>query len=257
MKKVLSIAGSDCSGGAGIQADIKTIIMHKMYAMSVITAITAQNTTGVFSIVESSPELVSEQLDAVFTDIYPDSVKIGMVSNSEIIKIIAKKLKYYNAKNIILDPVMVSTSGYKLISDDAIQSIKDYLFPISYIITPNIYEAAILSGVIIKNEKDMVNSAKKIAKNFAGEILIKGGHLKHSSNDLLYQKGKVYWFKERKINNPNTHGTGCTLSSALACNLASGFSIEESVNNAKNYINSCLKCMLNLGKGSGPINHLR
>lgn len=256
MKKVLSIAGSDCSGGAGIQSDIKTIIMHKMYAMSVITAITAQNTTGVFSVVESSPELVSEQLDAVFTDIFPDSVKIGMVSNRENIKIISNRLKHYDAKNIVLDPVMVSTSGYKLISDDAIQSIKDYLFPISSVITPNIYEAEILSGVVVKNEQDMVKSAKKIAENFNGAILIKGGHLKNSSNDLLYQEGKFHWFKVKKINNPNTHGTGCTLSSSISCNLANGYSVKSSISNAKNYINRCLNCMLNLGKGSGPINHL-
>lgn len=257
MKKVLSIAGSDCSGGAGIQADIKTIIVHKMYAMSVVTAITAQNTTGVFFVTESSPELVSEQLDAVFTDIYPDSIKIGMVSNTEIIKVIANKLEYYKAKNIVLDPVMVSTSGCKLISDDAIQSIKDYLFPISSIITPNIYEAEILSGVFIKNEEDMVKSAKKIAENFSGAIFIKGGHLKDSSNDLLYQKNKFKWFTSSKINNCNTHGTGCTLSSSLACNLANEYSIEKSINHSKKYINHCLNHMLNLGKGSGPINHLR
>lgn len=255
MKKVLSIAGSDCSGGAGIQADIKTIIMHKMYAMSVVTAITAQNTTGVFSVVESSPELVAKQLDAVFTDIFPDSVKIGMVSNTEIIKIIANKLKYYNAKNIVLDPVMVSTSRYKLISEDAIQSIKDYLFPISSVITPNICEAKILSEVFIKDEEDMLKSARKISENFHGAILIKGGHLKDSSNDLLYHGKKFHWFKGQKINNPNTHGTGCTLSSSISCSLANGYSIKSSISNAKKYINYCLKCMLNLGKGSGPINH--
>ena len=257
MKKVLSIAGSDCSGGAGIQADIKTIIMHKMYAMSVVTAITAQNTMGVFSVIESSSKLVSEQLDAVFTDIFPDSIKIGMVSNTEIIKTIANKLRHYNAKNIVLDPVMVSTSGCKLISDNAIQSIKDYLFPISSVITPNIYEAEILSGVLIKNEKYMIDAAKKISENYGGSILIKGGHLRDSSNDLLYQNSKFQWFKYPKINNPNTHGTGCTLSSSLACNLANGYSIEKSLNNSKKYINRCIQSMLNLGKGSGPINHLR
>lgn len=255
MKKVLSIAGSDCSGGAGIQADIKTIIMHEMYAMTVITAMTAQNTTGVFSVVNSSPELVAQQLDAVFTDIFPNSVKIGMVSNKEIVCTIADKLKQYNAKNIVLDPVMVSTSGCKLISNDAIQSIKDYLFPISSMITPNIYEAEIFSGISIKDEKDMLKSVEKIKETFSGAILIKGGHLKNSSSDLLYENNKFTWFKSERVNNPNTHGTGCTLSSALACNLANECFFEESVNNAKNYLTKCLKSMLNLGKGPGPINH--
>lgn len=255
MKKVLSIAGSDCSGGAGIQADIKTIIMHRMYAMTVITTMTAQNTTGVFSVVDSPPEFVKQQLDAVFTDIFPNSIKIGMVSNKEIVCTIADKLKQYDAKNIVLDPVMVSTSGCKLISDDAIQSIKDYLFPLSSIITPNIYEAEILSGVSIKDEKDMLKSAEKIKEIFNGVVLIKGGHLKNSSNDLLYENNEVKWFKSERINNPNTHGTGCTLSSAIACNLANECSFDISVNNAKKYLTKCLKSMLNLGKGSGPINH--
>ena len=255
MKKVLTIAGSDCSGGAGIQADIKTIIMHKMYAMSVITALTAQNTTGVFSIFECSPEFVSEQLDAIFTDIFPDSIKVGMVSNKDIIKVISSKLKQYKCENIVIDPVMVSTSGCKLISDDAIQSIIDYLFPIATIITPNIYEAAILCGFKIDNEEDMISSAHEISKKLEGAILIKGGHLSHSSNDLIYQHGEYHWLKSDKIDNSNTHGTGCKLSSAIACNLASGEKIQKSVKNAKNYINRCLNSMLNFGKGSGPINH--
>ncbi len=256
MKKVLTIAGSDCSGGAGIQADIKTIIMHKMYAMSAITSMTAQNTMGVFSVVESSPEFLSAQLDAIFTDIFPDSIKIGMVPNENIINVILEKIKKYNAKNIVVDPVMVSTSGFKLISDNAIDYIKDYLLPIAKIITPNIYEAEIMCGFSIKNENDMINASKKISNKFDGAILIKGGHLKDSSDDLLYQNGKITWFRSKKVNNPNTHGTGCTLSSSIACNLADNYSIEESVNRSKIYITNCLKSMLNIGKGSGPINHL-
>ena len=256
MKKVLTIAGSDCSGGAGIQADIKTIIMHKMYAMSAITSMTAQNTMGVFSVVESSPEFLSAQLDAIFTDIFPDSIKIGMVPNENIINVILEKIKKYNAKNIVVDPVMVSTSGFKLISDNAIDYIKDYLLPIAKIITPNIYEAEIMCGFSIKNENDMINASKKISNKFDGAILIKGGHLKDSSDDLLYQNGKTTWFRSKKVNNPNTHGTGCTLSSSIACNLADNYSIEESVNRSKIYITNCLKSMLNIGKGSGPINHL-
>ena len=257
MKKVLTIAGSDCSGGAGIQADIKTIIMHKMYAMSVITAMTAQNTTGVFSIVESSPKFVAAQLDTVLSDIFPDSIKIGMVSNKDIIKVIANKLQEYNVKNIVVDPVIVCKNRHKLISDDAIQSIIDCLFPIATIITPNLFEAEILSGVPIKNESDLVKSACEISKKFSGAILIKGGYLRDSADDLLYQNAKFQWFYEKKINNNNTHGTGCTLSSSLACNLANGFTIEESVHNSKLYLNNCISSMLDLGKGTGPIEHVQ
>lgn len=256
LKKVLTIAGSDCSGGAGIQADIKTIIMHKMYAMSVVTSMTAQNTMGVFSIVESSPEFISAQLDAVFTDIFPDSVKIGMVSNAQSIDIILKKLKQYNAKNIVVDPVMVSTSKCRLIPESAVQAITDCLFPIATIVTPNIFEAGMICGFSVENEHDMLKAAEKIAETFKGAILIKGGHLARSADDLLYQDGNIKWFRSDKIDNPNTHGTGCTLSSAIACNLASGATVEESVRRAKIYLGECLKSMLNLGKGSGPINHL-
>ena len=257
MKKVLTIAGSDCSGGAGIQADIKTIIMHKMYAMSVITAMTAQNTTGVFSIIESSPEFVEAQLDAIFTDIFPDSIKIGMVSNKEIIKVIAIKLQECNAKNIVVDPVITCKNKHKLISDDAIQSIIDYLFPIATIITPNLFEAEILSKISISCESDLVKAAHEISKKFNGAILVKGGYLRSSADDLLYQNGEFQWFQRKKIDNSNTHGTGCTLSSALACNLANNFDVKESVRNSKLYISKCINSMLNIGKGTGPIEHVQ
>lgn len=255
MKKVLTIAGSDCSGGAGIQADIKTITVHNIYAMSVITALTAQNTLGVQGVLDATPEFVGEQMDSIFNDIAPDSVKIGMVSNKEIIRIIAEKLKYYKAKNIVLDPVMISTSGSKLLKDDAMDMLITTLMPLADIITPNIPEGECLCGFPIENKEDMVEAVKKINDFYTGAILLKGGHLNECSDDLLYVKGEIYWFKGEKINNPNTHGTGCTLSSAIACNLAEGEKINISVLNAKEYINGALNANLNLGAGSGPLNH--
>ncbi len=255
IKKVLTIAGSDSSGGAGIQADIKTITAHKMYAMSAITALTAQNTTGVLGIYEVTPEFVKLQMDSIFTDIFPDSVKIGMVSSGKIIEAISDKLLEYKAKNIVLDPVMVSTSGSKLISDEAVSMLKNKLIPVADIITPNIPEAEVLSGIGIKNSDDMEKAAMLIGDFFDGAILIKGGHMVNDATDLLYQNGKTEWFSAKKIDNPNTHGTGCTLSSAIACNLAEGRSISDSVKNAKAYLTGAISAMLNLGKGSGPLEH--
>lgn len=256
MKKVLTIAGSDCSGGAGIQADIKTITVHKMYAMSAITALTAQNTTGVYGIMEASPEFVAQQLDCIFTDIRPDAVKIGMVSSSAIISVIAEKLKEYKAENIVVDPVMVSTSGSRLLSDEAMDALITRLLPLGKIITPNIPEAEALCGFKISSGEDMLRAAEKISGFISGAVLIKGGHLSDSADDLLYTEGKALWYHAEKVNNPNTHGTGCTLSSAIACNLAEGYSLENSVERAKAYITGALKTELNLGKGSGPLNHM-
>ena len=254
MKTVLTIAGSDPSGGAGIQADIKTITAHKLYAMSAITALTAQNTTGVYGVFEVSPEFVGKQLDCIFNDIHPDAVKIGMVSNEYIIEVIAEKLIAYGAKNIVVDPVMISTSGSRLINDNATEALKTKLLPIASVITPNIPEAEVLSGIMIKNKSDM-NAACEYLSGLNKNILIKGGHLAYSADDLLFSNGQAYWFEEIKIDNQNTHGTGCTLSSAIACNLAMGFTILESINRAKAYITGALKSGLNLGKGSGPLNH--
>lgn len=255
MKKILTIAGSDCSGGAGIQADLKTISAHKMYGMSVITALTAQNTTGVFGVMDVPPEFVEKQLDAVFTDIFPDAIKIGMVSNAQIIVAIAEKLSQYKAKNIILDPVMISTSGSKLLSDDAINVLIKKLFPLATIITPNIPEAESLSGVTIKNKDDMLFCSEILSKKYTNSILIKGGHLEDCSDDLLFENGKIHWFHQKKINNPNTHGTGCTLSSAIACNIANGYYMSDSIFKAKQYITGALNANLDLGKGNGPLNH--
>ena len=255
IKKVLTIAGSDSSGGAGIQADIKTITAHKMYAMSAITALTAQNTTGVSDIFEITPDFVGAQLDSIFTDIFPDSVKIGMVSSAEIIRVIAKKLGEYGAKNIVVDPVMVATSGSALMKNDAVTALCQKLFPLATLITPNIPEAEVLSGINIKNEDDMIKAAEKISEDFNGAILVKGGHLVNDATDLLYQNGKAEWFSSERIDNPNTHGTGCTLSSAIACGLASGYTLAESILSAKNYLTGALMAQLDLGHGSGPLEH--
>ena len=255
MKKVLTIAGSDCSGGAGIQADIKTITAHKLYAMSAITALTAQNTTGVYGISEVTPPFVAQQLDCVFTDIVPDAVKIGMVSNSEIIEVIAGKLVQYGATNLVIDPVMVSTSGSNLLSREAIDALTQKLIPLARVITPNIPEAQVLCDMEIKTQADMAEAAKRLSKVYSCSILIKGGHLINDANDLLWNHGIMTWFYGEKIDNPNTHGTGCTLSSAIACNLATGHTLEKSVELAKTYLSGALKSQLDLGKGSGPLNH--
>lgn len=255
MYKVLSIAGSDCSGGAGIQADLKTIAVHKMYGMSVITALTAQNTMGVYGIQESSKGFVGAQIDAVFTDIQPDAVKIGMVSNEEIIKVIVEKLKQYAPPNVVVDPVMVSTSNSRLIGEASIKTMVDHLFPLARVITPNIPEAEYLSGIRIQSQKDMVKAASLIGELLPGGVLIKGGHMTSDATDLLYEKGEITWFSTERINNSNTHGTGCTLSSAIACNLAANYSLKDSIKNAKDFLTGALKAKLSLGHGSGPLDH--
>lgn len=255
MRTALTIAGSDSSGGAGIQADIKTMTANGVFAMSAITALTAQNTTGVAGIMEASPEFLKQQIDCIFTDIRPDAVKIGMVSSAELIIAIAEKLAEYQAENIVVDPVMVATSGAKLISDDAIDTLKERLLPMADILTPNIPESEVLSGMEIRTEEDMIKAAEKISENYHCAVLLKGGHQLNDANDLLYRKGSYRWFYGKRIDNPNTHGTGCTLSSAIASNLAKGFDMDTSVEKAKAYISGALGAMLDLGKGSGPMNH--
>ena len=255
MKTALTIAGSDSSGGAGIQADIKTMTVHGVYAMSAVTALTAQNTVGVAAVMESSPEFLSSQLDCVFTDIFPDAVKIGMVSSAGLINVIADKLKQYGAKNIVLDPVMVATSGAKLISDEAVGMLTERLMPLADIITPNIPEAEVLTGMTISSAADMEKAAREIFDKFGCAVLLKGGHSLNDANDYLFGADGGRWFAGRRIDNPNTHGTGCTLSSAIASNLALGCDIPESVERAKRYLSGALSAMLDLGKGSGPMNH--
>ena len=256
MNTALTIAGSDSSGGAGIQADLKTMLANHVYGMSAITALTAQNTTGVTDIMEVTPEFLAEQLDSIFTDIRPDAVKTGMVSSSQLIEIIADKLREYEAVNIVVDPVMVATSGAKLICDDAMETLKKKLLTLATVITPNIPEGEVLAGMKITSKEDMVTAAEKISNTYGCSILLKGGHSLNDANDLLVEPGKEpVWFKGRRIANSNTHGTGCTLSSAIASNLAKGKSLEEAVKCAKNYISGALAAGLDLGKGSGPMDH--
>ena len=255
MKTALSIAGSDSCGGAGIQADIKTMTLNGVYAMSAVTALTAQNTTGVRDIMEASPSFLEQQLDAVFEDIFPDAVKIGMVSSAELIRAIAAKLRQYEARNIVVDPVMVATSGARLIQEEAIATLTKELLPLATVVTPNVPEAEILTGMEIQTREDMEAAAKKIGDGFGCAVLLKGGHSVNDANDLLYAQGSCRWFEGKRIDNPNTHGTGCTLSSAIAANLAKGFTLEQAVKRAKDYISGALAAMLDLGAGSGPMNH--
>ncbi len=256
IRKVLTIAGSDCSGGAGIQADLKTMTALGIYGMSVITALTAQNTTGVSGIADVESDFVAQQIDAVFADIRPDAVKIGMVSNSSLISTISEKLKEYGAQNIVVDPVMVSTSGSRLLKDDAADALIEMLIPLAEMITPNIPEAEVLSGIRITDREDMKEAARIITRSTGTNTLIKGGHFHKGADDLLVRRdGTEKWFLAARIDNPNTHGTGCTLSSAIACGLAEGLTAEESVRAAKNYINDALKTGLDLGRGRGPVDH--
>lgn len=255
MKTVLTIAGSDSSGGAGIQADIKTIMANGCYAMSAITALTAQNTMGVTGIQETTSEMLALQLDAVFTDIRPDAIKIGMVASEKLIRVIADKIKKYQAGHVVVDTVMVSTSGHRLIDEDAISALKECLLPIAEVITPNIPEAEVLAEMTIRDEQDMVRAAEKISKVYGCAVLCKGGHSINDANDVLYSDRKVNWYYGKRIDNPNTHGTGCTLSSAIASNLAKGYKIDEAIRNAKDYISGALADGMDLGHGSGPMNH--
>ena len=232
MKTALTIAGSDSSGGAGIQADIKTMTANGVYAMSAVTALTAQNTTGVYGILESTPEFLASQLDCIFTDIFPDAVKTGMVSSTGLIEVIADKLKQYKAKNIVVDPVMVATSGSRLISQEAVDALKELLLPLATVLTPNIPEAEVLSGLTISGPADMEKAAQAIGEAYGCAVLCKGGHDLNDANDLLWRNGTCKWFHGRRIDNPNTHGTGCTLSSAIASNLAKGYDLDTAVERA-------------------------
>ena len=256
MYTALSIAGSDSSGGAGIQADIKTMTMNGVYAMTAITALTAQNTTGVRAIMESTPEFLKEQLDAVFEDIFPDAVKIGMISSPELVEVIAQRLRLYGAKNIVLDPVMVATSGAALMKSEAVDVEVRELFPIAALVTPNIPEAQVLSGMEIKGTEDMERAARAIGEQCGCPVLLKGGHAVSDASDVLFDGGEIRWFGSRRVDNPNTHGTGCTLSSAIAANLAKGFGLTASIERAKAYITGALSAMLDLGAGSGPMDHM-
>lgn len=256
MKTALTIAGTDPSGGAGIQADIKTLSAHGIYAMSVVTALTAQNTTGVRAIQESSPDFLAQQLDAVFEDIRPDAVKIGMVSSEALIHVIADKLTQHRAAHLVVDPVMVATAGSPLLRPEAVEALTRRLFPLAELVTPNHPEAELLTGRTIRTPADMEAAARTISETYHCAVLCKGGHGQNDANDYLWAHGAGRWFPGRRIDNPNTHGTGCTLSSAIAANLAAGLPLEEAISRAKAYLSGALEAMLDLGSGSGPMDHL-
>ena len=254
-KTALTIAGSDSSGGAGIQADIKTMMANGVYAMSAVTALTAQNTQCVAAVLNVTPEFLAQELGCVFDDIFPDAVKTGMLSSAELVRVTAAKLKEYRAKNIVVDPVMISTSGSRLLDEEAVGVMKEELFPLAALVTPNIPEAEVLSGKKISTAEDMAAAAELISRNYKTSVLLKGGHSIADANDLLYRNGSGIWIEGQRIENPNTHGTGCTLSSAIAAGLAKGYGLEEAVRQAKNYLSDALRAMLDLGKGSGPMDH--
>lgn len=256
MKTVLTIAGSDPSGGAGIQADIKTITVHGLYAMSAVTALTVQNTLGVSAVETVSTSLVAQQIDCVFEDIRPDAVKIGMLGSAAVIQAVAQRLRFYHTENIVLDPVMVSTSGHRLLDEQAIELLKQELFPLARVITPNLPEAEALCGFSVQNEVEMERAARFLSEQSGVAVLLKGGHLTGRADDLLYEGREAHWLSGERVSNPNTHGTGCTLSSAIACHLAQGEDLLESVRQAKSYLTGTLKAGLNLGKGNGPLNHM-
>ena len=256
MKTVLSIAGSDTIGGAGIQADLKTIAAHGLYGMTVITALTAQNTRSVQAIHEAPPEFVRQEIDSVFTDIVPDAVKIGMVSSAEIIRVIAERLRFYGVKNLVVDPVMVATSGSRLLVPEAQEALQNELLPLAKVITPNLPEAMVLAEMKISSPDEMLTAAQKIGAALSGAVLVKGGHLAQTADDLLWSDGEAHWFHAPRIDTQNTHGTGCTLSSAIACGLAKGLEVPEAVQQAKEYITAALRHDPHLGHGNGPLNHV-
>uniref|UniRef100_UPI004027A1EA bifunctional hydroxymethylpyrimidine kinase/phosphomethylpyrimidine kinase n=1 Tax=Mitsuokella multacida TaxID=52226 RepID=UPI004027A1EA len=257
MKKVLTIAGSDSSGGAGVQADLKTMLANGVYGMSAITALTAQNTQGVRMVQEATPEFLAAELDAVFEDIRPDAVKVGMVASPALIHVIADKLKAYKAEHVVVDPVMVATSGAKLLVDEAIEVLVQELFPLAEVITPNIPELSVLTGAEIADEAAFEQAAKKLAAETEVNVLAKGGHFADDASDLLVLADgeEEKWYRGTRVENPNTHGTGCTLSSAIAANLAKGFDLAESIGRAKSYLFGALLAKMDLGKGSGPVDH--
>ena len=255
MKKLLTIAGSDCSGGAGIQADLKTFCAHGVYGMSVITAITAQNTQGVFAVQNVDPDMIAKQLDAIFEDIEVDAVKIGMVSVAETIEVIAAKLRQYDASDIILDPVMVSKGGFRLLQPEAQAKLINELLPLATIVTPNIPEAEVITGLKIVTLEDMQQAAQAIHAMGAKNVLVKGGHRLTDATDILFDGEDFYYLPAARIANINTHGTGCSLSSAIAANLARGSDIFDAVRQAKDYITVAIEQAFPVGKGIGPIHH--
>ncbi len=255
MKKVLSIAGSDCSGGAGIQADLKTFSAHGVFGMSVIVSVVAENTSRVIGIQDVTPDMIQKQIDAVFEDIEVDAVKIGMLSTSSCMEAVAEKLRQYEPKNIVVDPVMYAKNGCPLMNPDAVDTLIKVIIPRSDVLTPNIPEAEKISRIEIRNAGDMETAAKRIYEMGCKNIIIKGGHATGSATDVLYDGGRFYHYETRRINTKNTHGTGCTFSSAIASNLALGLSVPEATQSAKRYVTTAIEHSLAIGKGNGPTHH--
>lgn len=256
MKAVLSIAGSDSSGGAGIQADVKTVAAHLLFAETAITALTAQNTVGVTGVLDIDPSFVTAQIDAVFEDIRPAAVKIGMVSSAVVVEAIVDALERHGAQNVVVDPVMVSTSGARLIDEEAVETLRTRLLPLADVMTPNIPEAEVLCGFPIVDDDTMETVARLLASE-GGAVLVKGGHRPGSADDVLaLPDGTTTWLRGPRVDTENTHGTGCTLSSAIACGMAEGYGITTSVRRAKDYVYGALAAGLELGRGSGPLDHM-
>ncbi|MDR3258369.1 MAG: bifunctional hydroxymethylpyrimidine kinase/phosphomethylpyrimidine kinase [Fusobacteriaceae bacterium] len=255
MKKVLSIAGSDCSGGAGIQADLKTFSAHGVFGMSVIVSVVAENTSRVIEFQDVRPDMVQKQIDAVFEDIEVDAVKIGMLSCSEIMLVVAEKLREYRPANIVIDPVMYAKNGNPLMDPNAIDVLIKAIVPLADVITPNIPEAEKMTGINIKNIADMEKSAKIIHNMGCRNVLVKGGHAEGDAVDVLYDGNEFRHFSAPRINTKNTHGTGCTYSSAIASNLALGLTVTEAVDKAKQYVTTAIEHSLSIGKGHGPTHH--
>lgn len=255
LKAVLTIAGSDSIGGAGIQADIKTMLANGVYAMSAVTALTAQNTQGVAAIMDASPEFLAAEIDAVFDDIRPAAVKIGMVSAAALIKVIAGRLRAHKAENIVVDPVMVATSGARLLDEDASDSLTAELFPFAALITPNLPELELLTGDSIASREERIDAARKLAAKWGCAVLSKGGHAEKSADDILVTDSETTVFPGTRIDTKNTHGTGCTLSSAIAANLAKGAGLTAAIRQAKDYVAGALAADLKMGKGHGPLHH--
>lgn len=255
MKHLLTIAGSDSSGGAGIQADLKTFAAHGTFGMSVITAVTAQNTQGVTMVQDIDAEVIEAQINAVFDDIRVDAVKIGMVSRPEIIKTIADRLRYYKPQIVVLDPVMISKSGYPLLAPEACETLVKELLPLATLVTPNLPEAEVISGMKVTTKEEMRLVAEQILELGAKAVLVKGGHLNGSADDLFFDGSSELWFMGERIDTKNTHGTGCTLSSSLAANLAQGLSLADAVAASKSYVTEAIEYSLPIGGGCGPTHH--
>ncbi len=256
MKRIMIIAGSDSGGGAGIQADLKTATSLGVFGTTVITAVTAQNTVGVRKIYGLPPDLVEAQIDAVMEDIGTDGVKTGMLFSSDIIRTVAERAVHYRWEIMIVDPVMVSKSGHRLLEEDAISSVKSYLIPLATVVTPNIFEAEVLSGIEIRSIDDMRRAARKIVDMGAKGVVVKGGHMSGDPIDLLLWNGEFYEFVGRRIETANTHGTGCTFASAIASFIIKGKSVPDAVSLSKQYIERALSNPYNIGKGKGPVNPL-